>query len=263
MIRTFEPGYKGLVFDYYDPVQVAWTAIVGINTSDPSWMNWWTQFAGHNVPTSPSYDVGVGDPTSPLVGSRWRDFAQWGFLFLGDVDSRGITLPTPSIDYRLAGMGTQGATGVKDIYQICRKRTAGDYKWLDIFDKFQSVSILKEVNGITKTDIGTTAVEILGVAHRSKVDLTYFDRCRVVFGGLNSENVAFRCQIQYSTDGTTWYALTPEASSVATHTTEQLVVGSWGNIPTGALVDVFIRAVGRAANTTADPTYKCIELQIK
>lgn len=193
---------------------------------------------------------------------RWRDHAHGGFLYLGDTTKREVSLPSASSTYRLSGIGELGGTGIKDNYKICRKRTAGDYKWLDIFDKFQSISILKDVAGITKSDIGTTDLEILGTGHRSKVDLTYFDRARVVFGGFNNEAVAFYCKIQYSTDQATWNNLTPEGASDGT-TNEQVVIGSWGNIPTGALSDVFIRAVGRAANATADPTYKNIELQVR
>lgn len=214
---------------------------------------------GHFKPTmAGAWDLG----SIPPDDYRWRDISLYGWLFLGDITNRGISLPSPTSSYRLAGIGTRGGTGVKDNYQICRKRTAGDYKWLDIFDKFQSVSLLKDVEGITKTDIGTTGDEILFASHRSKVDLTYFDRCRAVFGGINNEAAIFYCKIQYSTNQTAWSDLTPEGASDGT-ANEQICVGNWGNIPIGALSDVFIRAYGRAATSTADPTYKTIELQVR
>ena len=206
-------------------------------------------------PVTTGIDFGVG------IGSRFRDMAHYGWMMFGDIGLRGISLPTAASTIRLQGIGTRGGTGVKDNYQICRKRTAGDYKWLDIFDKFQSISILKESVGITKTDIGTTYVEIPLASMRSKVDLTYFNQARVVFGGVNNEASIFNCKIQYSIAQVTWIDLTAVGASDGT-ANEQLVVSAWGNIPTGALADVFIRAVGNGT-ATADPIYKSIELQIR
>jgi hypothetical protein len=131
-----------------------------------------------------------------------------------------------------------------------------------VSDCLESIALLKDVAGITRAGIGTNYEEILGEAHRSKVDLTYMDRCRVVFGGENSEATVFYCKIQYSTNESVWYDLAPEAASDG-NADEQLVVGAWGNIPADALADVFVRAVGKASNSGANPTYKSIELQVR
>ena len=192
---------------------------------------------------------------------RWRDIFIYRYLRLFGV----VTLPTPTI---LINRCVTSRAVQPGEFDFVFQRSAGDYKWKNLVEQFTSVSLLKDVSGITVTDIGTVAVEILPVSFRSKVLLSpatnysNFDRARVVFGGVNNEAVAFYCKIQYSTDQTTWTDLTPEGASDGT-TTEQLVVGAWGNIPTGALADVFISAVGRAGSATADPTFKNIELQLR
>lgn len=189
--------------------------------------------------------------------SRFRDVFFYRYLDIFGF----VTLPPAGIGQR-AKVTFSRPSGGSDYLVFCRRRIGGDYQWKNLGDSFETVPILKSVNGIIKADIGTSPVEILGLAHRSRVDLTYMDRCRVVFGGVNSEAAAFYSKIQYSTDGTDWYDLTSEAASDGT-ANEQLVVGSWGNVPTGALGDVFVRAVGRAENGTSDPTYKSIELQVR
>lgn len=209
------------------------------------------QFGASFLPTATnSYDFGADT-------YRFRDM-----YFYRYVDIFGFsTLPAANIQLRAKVTFSRPSSGA-DFLAFCRKRAAGDYQWKNVGDSFESISLLKDVAGIVRTNIGQTAIEILGLAHRSKVDLTYMDRCRVVFGGVNSEAAAFYSKIQYSTDGTDWYDLTSEAASDGT-ADEQLVVGSWGNVPTDALGDVFVRAVGRAENGTSDPTYKSIELQVR
>ena len=252
--RTLEQSLRGMAYDYWDGL--AWNPFFIFDLTDPDFTNWWVLIGGKLIPSSgATYDLG-------LVDQRWRSIFQGGFLFLGDIDTLGITLPNPSVDYRLSGIGDKGGAGIKDDYKMCRKRTADDYKWLDLLDRFQSVSLLKESAGVTRVNIGTAQVEILPASMRSKADLAYFDRCRVVFGGVSNEAEAFRCQVQYSSDQLVWSALTSEASSDGT-LNEQVVVGQWGSVPSSALTDVYVRAVGRAATAEADPTYRSIELQLK
>ena len=226
----------------------SWQPIMRFDSgfSPPRW-----GFGASFVPTQTNaFDFGTDN-------FRWRDLFCYRYLdFFGFV-----TLPSPSIMLRRKFTYSMPTTG-PDKAVICRKRTTYDYRWKDLLDTFNSIALLKDVNGMTKTDIGDSDTEILAVSFRSKVDLANFDRCRVVFGGINNEAVAFYGKIQYSTDQQTWNDLTPEAASDGT-TSEQLVVSSWAVIPNAALNDVFIRAVGRAENATADPTYKTIELQIR
>jgi hypothetical protein len=216
------------------------------NASPTQWL-----FGASFLPTTTNaYDFGA-------ESYRFRDMYFYRYLDIFGF----VTLPTPTLALRAKVTFSRPITG-SDFLAFCRRRYAGDYKWKNLGDSFESIAILKSVNGITVTDIGQTAIELLGLAHRSRVDLTYMDRCRVVFGGVNSEAAIFYCKIQYSTDGSTWYDLTPEGASDGT-VNEQLVIGAWGNVPTGALSDVYIRAVGRAADDFSGPTYKAIELQVR
>jgi len=253
---------SSLFFEVADETVPDAKTILSFDPAD--WNNPFVNFEGHFYPLSDgTWDS--GSPLGAFYTNRWRDIGMAGWLSLGNIQIRyweSPAYPDPSETYRLKAIGSTPDVGAgRDEYKICRKLSDDTYQYKDILDSFQSVAVLKSVNGKQKTNIGTTAVEILGAGHRSKVDLTNFDQCRVVFGGLNNEASAFRCKIQYSLNQTTWSDLTPEASGSGT--SEQLVVGSWGSIPADALTDVFIRAVGRAATTTADPSYKSIEVQVR
>ena len=227
----------------------SWTDIMKLNAgSDP--VAW--QFGASFLPTAHNtYDFGND-------ALRWRDVFLHRYLAIFGFTSN---LPTPNLQVMNRVTARTPATAATELY-FCRRRTAADYKWFNITDNFEVTAILKDVTGITKSTIGQTAVEILGAAHRTKVDLTYMDRCRVVFGGQNNEAATFYCKIQFSIDGDDWFDLTSEAASDGTDN-EQLVVGAWGNVPMDALSDVYVRAVGRAANDTSNPTYKSIELQMR
>ena len=127
--------------------------------------------------------------------------------------------------------------------------------------EFASFTLFKERSGIIMINVGVEYVELLDVDDRLKVDLSAYQQCRVLMGGYNSEAVLFYCKIEYSVDCETWQDLTLE---VATNDTNPcLLIGNWQNIPAEAKADVFVRAVVKAGNATADPRYVNIALQVK
>jgi hypothetical protein len=191
---------------------------------------------------------------------QWRDIGQGGYLWLGDIQRREVSLPNPAAGYRLAGIGSKPTTGA-DYYKICRKRNAGDYKWKDILHSDRSFAILKDASGITKTNIGTSYVDILPASLRTQIDLSEFDRYRLIFGGANTEAGLYYAKFQYSTDESAWTDLSPELS--LSGSSESKTVSNWQDVPAAALSDVFVRVLGKAQTATADPNYKNLEMQVK
>jgi len=156
----------------------------------------------------------------------------------------------------------QWGTGYRDQILAYVKNVRDIYEWVDLLYKYQVVAFYKECAlGWTYKNIGTSYVELFPASMRSRFDFTGYAKVRCAAGGLNSEAVSFYCKIQCSADQVTWSDLTEELDLGAA-TSDVYVIGAWVTIPSGVVGGKYLRAVGRAANDTADPTYKNVELHV-
>lgn len=127
---------------------------------------------------------------------------------------------------------------------------------------WRSFPLLADIAGVTKTNIGTSFVELSTAGLRSKVDLTGFSECRIV-AGVNKVGTGTQSwRIEYSTDQSNWSALSAQVDDAGA-AAERLLVGAFAAIPEGAKADVFIRATGKSTTSTDDPVVKSVSLHVK
>ena len=127
---------------------------------------------------------------------------------------------------------------------------------------WREFTILADIAGVTKTNIGTSYVEISSAGLRSKVDMTGFTDCRIVAGVNKVGSGTQSWKIEYSTDQAAWSDLTPVVDDAAA-AGERLNVGAFGTIPSEAKADVFIRCMGKSTTAGDDPVVKSVHLHIK
>ena len=98
---------------------------------------------------------------------------------------------------------------------------------------------------------------------RLKADLTASTQVRLLsnIDVAGAATAAFR--VQYSTDQASWNYLDGSAGPSVGINTTGLKVSGWVSLAAGAKADVFLRAVGINGDSTADPGFNSIILQVK
>ena len=117
----------------------------------------------------------------------------------------------------------------------------------------------------TWTNMPTAVTELFGGNFaRFKVDLTTATHYRIVCTQTVAGYAGADLNLQYSNDGTNWYACdTAAAGELDVGTGTGSKTGAWAPIVPGANADVFVRLVGKAGDGVVDPAWRQIAVQFK
>lgn len=125
------------------------------------------------------------------------------------------------------------------------------------------ITVLNFVGG-TWTNQPAAVTELFSTVNgRTKFDFSGYSQFRLLVQ-VNTVGAATSVLFaQYSTDGATWNNLESATTNNIAIATTGLKFGSWANIASGALFDVFIRIAGQNGNGSADPAFGNISIQVK
>lgn len=141
----------------------------------------------------------------------------------------------------------------------------GPDEWNDDHDHVPMHYLLAAGDGLTvHTNLVAAYAEVLAPRTRTRIDLTRASEVRLA-ASQGAVGVTGRLRLEYSTDQTTWLAAAAAGQvDLAFGTTaNRAIVGAWTALAAGAKADVWVRLMVGAGNTTEDPSWYGVELQVR
>lgn len=113
---------------------------------------------------------------------------------------------------------------------------------------------------LTWTNQPAALTELAGTLDRRvKLDLTDADKVRLCVRVGVAGSASAIVKAQYSTDESVWNDLTGTVDIASTGTK----ASAWGDVPAAAKADVFVRIVGTSSNSTGDPQFGLMVLEVR